>query len=105
MITRAAAEIAVDGVAYVRLAGVGVFGKEGGRAHDHAGRAVAALEAVLDAEAFLHGIELVAFGDAFDGRELLAIGLDGQDGAGLDGFAIERDGAGAALGGVAADMR
>jgi hypothetical protein len=42
--------------------------------------------------------------DALDGRHRGAFGLHGEDRAGLHGTAIQVDGAGAALGGVAAHM-
>jgi hypothetical protein len=42
---------------------------------------------------------------AFDGKDLAAFSLYRKDGAGLDGLAVEIDGAGTAMGGVAADMR
>ena len=60
---------------------------------------------MLVPERLLHGVQIAVGGEAFDGDEFAAIGLDGEHGAGFDGLAVERDGAGAADGGFAADMR
>ena len=70
------------------------------------GRAEAALQPVHLAEAFLQRVQrAVGRGHAFDGADLGAVRLHGEHGAGLHRFAIEIDGAGAAMAGVAADMR
>ena len=73
--------------------------------HDHARRAEAALQAVIVAECRLHRVQLVALGDAFDGGDVGAVGLSDQHGAGFHRPAIDMDDAGAALAGVASDMR
>lgn len=39
-------------------------------------------------------MHLVTIGQAFDGGDLLSIGLDGQNGAGFDRLAVQMDGAG-----------
>ncbi len=75
------------------------------RRHDHAGRAVAALQTVILAERFLHRMQL----RRRSARPSIVVieapsHLPGQHGAGLDGHAVEMNHAGAALGGVAADM-
>src|SRR5215469_7629409 len=75
------------------------------RAHDHAGRAEAALQAVHHAKAFLQRRQrAVGIGHAFDGGDLAAIGLHGEHGAGFHRHAVDIDGAGTAMGGLAADM-
>ena len=56
-------------------------------------------------EGLLHGVEVVDLADALDRRHLVAVGLDGEDGARLHRLAVEEDGAGAARGRVAADHR
>ena len=61
--------------------------------------------AVLIPEGFLHGIELSVGGQALDGEDVASVGLDGEHGAALDGLAVDVDGAGAADGGLAADVR
>ena len=75
------------------------------RGHDHAGRAEAALQAVMLAERFLHRMQRRAVGgQALDGPDLVAVGHDRQRGAGFHRLAVEMHDAGAALRGVAADM-
>ena len=59
--------------------------------------------AVLLVEGLLHRMEVADRADALDRRHLVAVGLDGEDGAGLHRLAVEEHGAGPARGGVAAD--
>ena len=74
--------------------------------HDHAGRAIAALQAVHLAEALLQGVQrAVRRGDALDGHDAGLVGLHGEYGAGLHRTAVEVDGACAAMAGLAADMQ
>src|SRR5262245_391732 len=73
--------------------------------HDHAGRAIAALQSVMLAEGFLHRMQGRAVRNAFYRRDARAFGLPGEHGAGLARMAVDMDDAGAALRGVAADMR
>src|SRR4051794_25513854 len=105
VIAGAAADIAFELLAQrglVELAAVAVHDVD--RGHDHARRAVAALQAVIVAERRLHRVQFVALGDAFDGGDAGARGLSGQHGAGFDRPAVDMDDTGAALAGVAADM-
>ena len=51
------------------------------------------------------GMQLAVGGQAFDGEDFAAVGLDGEHGAALDGLAVERHGASAADGRLAADVR
>ncbi len=85
--------------------GSGLRDEQVDRGHDHAGGAEPALETVLLPEGGLHRVEVVAVGEALDGLDLRAVGLDREHRAGLDGLAIDVDRAGAALAGVAADVR
>src|SRR5918995_323370 len=71
----------------------------------HARRAIAALEAVVDVEGLLNGMEPTVLRQALDRPHLVPVGLDGEDGARLDRLAVEEDGAGAARGRVAPDRR
>jgi hypothetical protein len=43
-------------------------------------------------------------GEAFDGEDVVSLGFEGGKDAGVDGLAIDEDGADAALGFVAADF-
>src|SRR5215475_13284088 len=75
------------------------------RAKNHAGRAEAALQAVHHAKAFLQCRQrAVGIGHALDGRDIRALRLHGEHGAALHAHAVDIDGAGAAMGGLAADM-
>ena len=105
LITRAAAQVAFQQLADLALARLGVVRGQIHCAHHHAGGAKAALKAVAFLESRLHWVHgAVGFGQAFDGGDVRATGLRGQDVARLDGAPVHDDGAGAALGGVAADM-
>src|ERR1051326_8508069 len=75
------------------------------RRHNHSRRAVAALKAVLLDERFLHGMKLAPFREPFDRRDFLLVRLHGEEEAGLDQFAVEKERAGAALADNAADVR
>src|SRR5450830_835773 len=105
VVAGAAADIALqlvpDGV-LVELAAVAIDDID--CRHDHARRAVAALQPVIIAEGGLHRVQLVALRDALDGGDIGAIGLPDQHGAGFDRAAVDMDDTGAALTGVAADM-
>src|ERR1700682_4397304 len=103
VVAGAAADIAFelmpDGV-LVELAAIAVDDID--RRHDHARRAIAALQPVIVAECRLHRMQLVALRDALDGGDVGAVGLSDQHGAGFDRPAVDMDDAGAALAGGAA---
>src|SRR5690606_37388963 len=105
LVASAAAEVALQPVANLLFGRIRVALEQVGRGHDHAGRAVAALQAVLLPEAFLDRVQLAVLGHALDRRDLSTISLDRQDGARLDRLAVQMDRAGAALAGVAANVR
>src|SRR5262249_55618601 len=106
LITGAAAEIPGDAETDLVLARIWVLLEQAIGTHDHARRAVAALQPVHFAEAFLQRVQrAVGRGHAFDGEEIAALRLHGEHGAGFDRSAVEIDRAGAAMAGVAADMR
>src|SRR6266852_402520 len=79
VVAGAAADIALklvpDGVP-VELAAVAVDDID--RRHDHARRAVTALQPVIVAERRLHRVQLVALRDALDGGDVGAVGLSDQ---------------------------
>ena len=74
------------------------------RRHDHARRAIAALQAVLFPEALLHRMQLPFRREAFDRRHRRAVGLHREDRARLRAPAVDEHGARAALARVTADM-
>ena len=76
------------------------------RGHDHARRAIAALQAVILAERLLHRMQrTVRRRQPFDREHVGAFELQRQHGAGFDRLAVDVNDAGAALRRVAADMR
>ena len=97
VVAGAAAEVALEMPRQV-LASSAV--KVGGR-HDHAGGAEAALEPLRVEERLLHRVQLAVPGQSLDGRDLAALGAEGGDEAAVDRHAVEPDGAGAAVAGVA----
>ena len=106
VIAGAAADIALELVAHrrlVELAAMAAYDVD--RRHDHARRAVTALQAVIVAERRLHRVQFVAPGDTFDRGDAGARGLSRQHGTGFHCPAVDMDDAGTALAGVAADMR
>ena len=105
LVAGAAAEVALEPEAHLLLAGIRVLLEQVDGAHDHARRAVAALEGVLLVEGTLHGMELAVLREALDRRHLAAVGLHREHGARLHGLAVDVHGAGAAVGRVAADVR
>src|SRR5579875_3254752 len=68
--------------------GVGVLVEGGTHGHDKAGRAEAALLGVVLDERRRHRIEFAAVDEALGGLDLLALGLQRQQGAGVDRFAV-----------------
>ena len=106
VIAGAAAEIALEIFSDLLLARAGVGLHQVERRHHHPRRAETALQAVVFAEGVLHRVQgAVGLGDALDGQHLGALALHGEDGAALDRLAVDVHDAGAALAGVAADMR
>src|SRR5690606_5952218 len=105
VVTRAAAEIALQPLADLALGRAGVALEQVRRRHHHARRAEAALQAVIVLEGLLDDAErAVRVGHALDRPDLRALARGGEDRAGLDAVTIYMDDAGAALAGVAADM-
>ena len=105
MVAGAAADIALELVPhglFVEFAAMAMHDVD--RRHDHARGAIAALQAVIVAERGLHRVQFVAFGNAFDGGDIGAVGLTDQHGAGFDRAAVDMDDTGTALAGVTADM-
>ena len=84
---------------------MGILLEEVDGRHDHAGGAIAALEAVFFPEALLEGVQFRLICDALDREDFAAIGLDGEDRAGFRALAVDDDRASAALAGIASDVR
>ena len=96
-VVAAAAEVPGEGLLDLVEGRVRVLLEESGGGHQEAGRAEAALVAVLLDEGLLDGVELVPVRQAFDRLDRPAVGADGQIHAGVDRLAVEMDGAAAAL--------
>src|SRR5262245_42499093 len=105
VIAGAPAQVALEPVPDLVLAGIRRPLAQVGRTHDHARRAEPALQAVVLVERGLHRVELAALRQALDRGDLGALGLDREHRAGLDRLAVDVDGARAALAGIAADVR
>src|SRR5712691_10134786 len=100
----APAEVAGDGPADVFLVRRRMLLEEGVAGHQHAGCAVAALEAMLCHEPLLKRMQLAVLFQALHRHDFLVAGLDGEHRARLHRSAVHEDGAGAAVGRVAPDM-
>src|SRR5262245_618239 len=105
LVAGTAAEVPLQPEADLPLvhAGAALDETEGG--HDHPGRAVAALQAVVLAEGLLQGVQLAVRGESLDREDVAAVGLDGEHRAGLHRPAVHHHRAGTARRGVAADIR
>src|SRR5271170_3055467 len=64
---------------------------------DHAGSADAALGSAFFEEALLDGVKFFVDGEAFDGGDVGAFGLQDGNQAGVDQVAVDQDGAGSAF--------
>ena len=97
-IAGAAAEIALE-----RMRQIGLMRLiHRGDGHDHAGGAEAALEGLGIHERLLHRMQrAVGLGEAFDGGDRLVLGAECRDEAGMNRLALDPDGAGAAVAGIA----
>ena len=86
--------------------GFGVVLEQRVRREHHAGRAVAALQAVLVPERLLERVQRPALRQPLDRQDLVAVGLNGEHRAGLHRLvAVHDDDAAAAARGVAPDVR
>ena len=75
------------------------------RAHQHAGRAEAALQAVILVKRELHRMQRAGLAKALDGGDARAIDRDRKQRAAFHRAVVHVHDAGAALAGIAADMR
>jgi hypothetical protein len=104
LIAGATAEIAGNPLADLALGRLRVVLQQPDRRHDHPGRAETALQPMFFPEAFLQRVQLAVRGEALNRRDCRSIGLHREQRAGLRAPAVDEDGAGAALRGVAADV-
>src|SRR5207249_8067112 len=105
VVTRAPAQVALELVADQLLGRLGVALEHLVDGHDHARRAEPALEPVLLPEPLLDRVQLAVLRQSLDRHDVGAVRLDREEGAGFDGLTVHQNRAGAALAGVAADVR
>ena len=106
LITGAAAQIAIELCAHRVLVWIRMLFNQLKRIHHHARRAKAALQTVMLAKRGLHRVQVaVGAADTLDGGDVHALRLHGENIARFNRTAIQMHGAGAALAGVAADVR
>src|SRR5438093_815588 len=105
LVAGAAAEVARETLADLALRWRRVVLQQRHGRHDHPRRAEPALQPVLFPEAFLQRMQATVGREALDRGDRRAVGLDRKDGAGLRAPAVDENGAGAALTGVAPDVR
>src|SRR5205085_167775 len=94
----------LQALANLGLAGMRMALQEIDGGQDHAWCAEAALESVLLPKGVLERVKLPGHCQALDRLHASAVGLHSQNSAGLDRLAVDEDGAGAALAGVAAHV-
>jgi len=104
MIARASADIALKLGPDCLLGRVRVALYKVDRAHDHAGSAKAALQAVVFLEGGLHRMQLAILRQTFNGGDLRAVSLNRQHRTGFDTISVNMDGAGTALAGITTNV-
>ncbi len=100
----AAAKVSAAAVFDVLPRRGGIGGKEGGRAEQESRRTEPALQRVSLDKGLLQGGQLAVFGEALNGGDLAALGVDCQLHAGIDGLTIKENGTGSAAGPVTSDL-
>src|SRR5262249_50501967 len=100
-----AAEIAAESLANLFLSCIGILVEKGFSCDDKSRGAEAALLSVIFHEGSLHRTELIGLHQTFGGDDGLALRLDGEYGAGVDGLIVHENGAGAAGATIAYTLR
>ena len=102
----AAAIIARQRLAHLRLGGAGIFIQQRLRRHDDAGRTEAALIAAVIQESLLKTVQLARsrIGQTFDGGDLRTVAVHGQHHAGSNRLTVHNHRAGAASALIAAEL-
>src|ERR671918_2738576 len=104
LVARAAAQVPFQAFPYLLLRRVGILLQEADGGHDHARRAVTALQTVRLVESLLHRMPHTVLRNAPDGGDLVPVGLHRKDRARLDRLTVDVDRAGPATGRVAPSM-
>src|SRR5947207_492061 len=93
LVAGAAAQVAGDGLADLRLRRVGALAQEASERHQEAGGAEAALQAVVLAKRLLQRVERLAVGQPLDGLDRVAVHLGREQQARSHSGAVDDDGA------------
>src|SRR5262245_10754881 len=104
VVAGAPAEVALERLADLLVGWVRVLLQVADRRHDHARRAVPALEAVVAMDRLLDRVHLPVGRQPLDRRDLPAVDLHGEQVARLDGLTVHQDGARTARRGIASDV-
>jgi len=104
VISSAAAKVTFQGVSNLGLGRIRIALEKLHGGEDHAWGAKATLKAMFFPESFLNWMELSVGCQALDRHDACPISLYREDGARLDRFTVDEDGACAALGRVAANV-
>ena len=104
-VVAAAAQMSLHAGLDIVLGRMRILAEQADDAHDHAGRAETALRGALGQEGLLHGMQLAPFGESFDGQDFQLVRISYGRDARSHGFAVQQDGAGAALTFPAAVLR
>src|ERR687898_47282 len=100
LVARAAAQVPFQAFPDLLLRRVGVLLQQADGGHDHARRAITALQTVRLVECLLHRMPHTVLRDAPDGGDLVPVGLHRKDRARLDRLPVDVDRAGPATGRV-----
>src|ERR687898_197890 len=104
LVARAAAQVPFQAFPDLLLRRLGILLQQADRGHDHARRAVAALQTVRLVESLLHGMPHAVLRDTPDRGDLMPVSLHRKDGARLDRLTVDVDRAGPATRRVAPRM-
>src|SRR5215208_3087415 len=104
LVAGATAQVPFQAFSYLLLRRIGILLQQADGGHDHARRAVAALQAVRLVEGLLHRMPHAVLRNAPDGGDLVPVSLHRQYRARLDRLPVDVDRAGPATGRVASRM-
>src|ERR687897_635581 len=104
LVARAAAQVPFQALPYLLLRRVWILLQEADGGHDHARRAVAALETVRLVKSLLHGMPHAVLRDTPNRGDLMPVSLHRKDCTRLDRLPVDVDRAGPATGRVAPRM-
>src|SRR5919199_1520341 len=96
LVARAAAQVPFQAIPYLLLCRVRILPQQADGGHDHAWRAIAALQTVRLVEGLLHRMPHAVLRDAPDGGDLMPVSLHRQYRARFDRLPVDVDRAGPA---------